>query len=182
MTDLAVLTRALDDPEIDLETQLHTLITAVEAAIASYLGMTMTIAADGHEVSLTVDAPGATPIATSLVIPLTAVSTAEAGSTLTLYAATPGAFVDLAADLGYALGLPDAAMVLDTDLAPTIGPGFTGLAGQSTTNRAMGVLLDRGHTLESAREELRRLDAGDVGITAEHILRTSPAPRSARDR
>jgi hypothetical protein len=115
--DLAVLTDAIGDPDIDLDTERRAFIAATKLAIASYLGMSMTMAVDGHEVSITVDERGATPIATSLLIPLPAVSSAEGGSTLTLYAATPGAFVDLAADLSYALGLPEAALVLDDHLA-----------------------------------------------------------------
>lgn len=168
-TDLAVLTRAVDDPEIDLEALLHAFTTAARLTIASYLGMTMTVAVDGHEVSVTVDDHDTTPIAASLVIPLTAVSSAEAGSTLTLYAGRPGAFVDLAADLSYALGVDHTDLVLDDHLAPT-GSAVTGLDRHLAINRAIGILLERGHTPESARELLHRLDPGNLHVTAEQLL------------
>lgn len=140
----------LDDPGIDLKAQLPQLIADVRHAVASYLGMRMTIALDGNEVSFTIHhATGS--IAASLRLPLTAFSPTETGSNLVLYAATSGAFIDLAADLSYALGLHlhPAALPTDDDLTlPVRGSGITGLNRQSTINQALGVLIDLGRTPE----------------------------------
>lgn len=162
--------------------------------MASYRGMTMTIAADGEQVSLTADdgAAGAggaaAEIAASLLIPLAAVSETLAGSSLLLYAATPGAFVDLAADLCYALRLDPASLVVDDHLgAPHDGPrsGLTALDGTSAINRAIGVLIERGATPESARDELHRLagtDGGDPVHAAEQVLSSVSGGRSGDGR
>jgi hypothetical protein len=182
--DLTTLTRALDDPGIDLKTQLQQLTADVRHAVASYLGMRMTIAVDGTEVSFTVHhATGS--IAASLRLPLAAFSPTETGSNLVLYAATPGAFIDLAADLSYALGLPPAALPTDDDLTvPVSGSGITGLNSQSTINQALGVLIDLGHTPESGRQELNRLavlDSGQFHDAAEAILRSVTRPPNNGD-
>ena len=186
--DLAALTDALDHDDVDLETQLDAFTAGVTLAVASYLGMRMTIAVNGCEVSFSAPDNLATTtpaIGTSLLIPLTVVSNAQPGSTLVLYAATPGAFVDLAADLGYALGPDHTALVLDEHLggpANGSGSGAHGLDGYSTINRAVGVLIGRGHTPESAHEGLARfagLDGRDMRAAAEQVLLTISIPSSS---
>jgi len=171
---LAALTQALDRPDIDLETQLHAFTADVKHAVTSYTGMTMTIALEGHDVSFTVHDEPAAAAATSLLIPLAALTTTNPGSTLLLYAATPGAFVDLAADLSYALGVDPATLVLDDHLpAPDDGPGMTGLDTKFAIDHAIGVLIGRGQTPESARDEVHRLaslDHGDLRAAAEQII------------
>jgi hypothetical protein len=116
---------------------------------------------------------------------LAAFSPTETGSDLVLYAATPGAFIDLAADLNYALGLHPAALTLDDDLTePVSGTGITGLTSQSTINQALGVLIDRGHTPEAARQELNRLaalDSGQLHHAADAILRSTTRPPNNGD-
>ena len=106
-------------------------------------------------------------------------------SRVTLYAATAGAFVDLAADLSYALHLPtstdrftdagssngddqrcgqvddDRRITLDADVPPNpLDSGVSGLSELSTINRAIGVLIDHGHHPDHAGETLR----GDASI------------------
>jgi hypothetical protein len=186
--DLAILSNDLDGSDLDLETQLVAFAASVRLAIASYLGMRMTIAVHGCEFSFSAPdhAVARSPaIGTSLRIALNAVSTAEPGSTLVLYAASPGAFVDLAADLGYALGIDPLALVLDDQLAaPASGSGSgMGLERCATINKAVGVLIGRGHTPESARDGLARyasLDGRDPCVAAEQILRTVPARHRGR--
>lgn len=80
---------------------------------------------------------------------------------LIFYAGTAGAFVDLAADLEYALteerrdGSVGAAIELDRDLPPrTTETGLTGLEELSLLNRASGVLIGRGVEPWAAMEEL----------------------------
>ena len=93
-------------------------------------------------------------------------------SRIVFYAGTPGAFVDLAADLDYlhrararstayaADGDRDGhrpAVRLDIDLPPvSVVSGFSGLIEYATINRAVGVLIDRGHHPDQAHAVLRR--------------------------
>ncbi|MDT4951025.1 MAG: hypothetical protein QOJ37_3620 [Pseudonocardiales bacterium] len=180
--DLAVLTQALDTDDADLETQLNALTADLQLAVTSYTGMTMTIALDGRTVSFSVhDNPtSAASPATSLLIPLAALTTTDTASTLLLYAATPGAFVDLAADLRYTLGIGPATLVLDGHLtAPATGPGMIGLDTHFALDQAIGVLIGRGHTPETARDELHRLaslDHGDLHAAAEQIILSASPP------
>ena len=172
--DLAALTEALDTPGIDLETELRAFAADVKIAVASFTAMTVTIAVDGLEVSFVVHDGARTTPATSLLIPLAARTPTVAVSTLLLFAATPGAFVDLAADLSHALGIDLPCLVIDCHLEP---PGdaapMTGWSEHATVNQAIGVLIDRGHTPESARRELHRLaamDHGDTHAAAEAVI------------
>lgn len=177
--DLAVLTQALEHPDIDLEQGLRAFTANVKHAVTSYTGMTMTIALEGHNVSFTVhDNPttAAAAALTSLQIPLAALTTTDTASALLLFAATPGAFVDLAADLSYALNIHPDTLVLDAHLPPDDGLGMTSLATHRATDQAIGVLIGHGHTPESARDEIHRLaalDHGDLRAAAEQIILTA---------
>ena len=172
--DLALLTQALDDSGIDLEAGLRAFTADVKVAVASFTGMTMTIAFDGHDVSFTVHDDATIQPATSLLIPLATVTPTDPASTLLLYAATPGAFVDLAADLIYALRIEPTALVLDGHFDPRAGSGgITGLDEHSAINQAIGVLIGRGHTPESAQHELQRLatlDHDNLRVAAEALI------------
>ena len=172
--DLALLTQALDDSGIDLEVGLRAFTADVKVAVASFTGMTMTIAFDGHDVSFTVHDDATIQPATSLLIPLATVTPTDPASTLLLYAATPGAFVDLAADLIYALRIEPTALVLDGHFDPRAGSdGITGLDEHSAINQAIGVLIGRGHTPESAQHELQRLatlDHDNLRVAAEALI------------
>lgn len=53
MVDLARLSGAIGNPDVDLETQLLAVVKAAKSAVASYLGMTLTIVVDGQPVSVT---------------------------------------------------------------------------------------------------------------------------------
>lgn len=164
-----------------LQEQLDGFGVVVKLAVASYLDMTVTVAVDGHQVRFTAPERATTTgpaVGASLLIPLSLVSLAEPGSTLVLHAAAPGAFLDLAADLSYALGLDPHALMLDAHLAPPngSGEGVSSLAEYCTINRAIGVLIERGHTRESAREGLAQyasLDGGELHTAAEQVLRNT---------
>lgn len=179
--DLGLLSAAIQDSGGGLEPGLRSLVKDLRRAVGSYLGLTMTIAVDGNEISFTLSEP--TEAATSLRIPLPAVAGSPAGSALVLYAATPGAFVDLAADLAWTLALDPSALVLDEDLGmPVSSDGVIGLREHATINRAIGALMERGHSLHSARTELHRRAAphsGNVPAVAQRILnglRRPPLP------
>jgi len=72
------------------------------------------------------------------------------------YAGTPGALVDLAADLQWALHLPAGALLLDRHLTPPSGADpVAGLPEMSVVHRALGALLAQGRTPEAAAADLR---------------------------
>jgi hypothetical protein len=170
---------ALDDA---LDVSLAAFTADIEAAVPSYLGLQLTIGQSGHPVTLTRITPHRA-VTTSLRVPLTVFGPRfDSESRITLYAATAGAFVDLAADLSYALHLrsstdrsidaagssdgddrrhgqvdSDRRITLDADvpLSP-LASGVSGLSELSTINRAIGVLIGRGHHPDLASHTLRR--------------------------
>ena len=94
------------------------------------------------------------------------------------YAGIPGAFVDLAADLDYLYRALDPGFTpsdADGDRdghRPAVGSmstchpvsvvsGFSGLIEYATINRAVGVLIDRGHRPDHAHAVLRRAAAAE---------------------
>lgn len=171
--DLARLSDAAQNPGDGLEPVLERLVADLRRAIGSYLGLTMTIAVEGHEISFT-QSERAEPAGTSLQIPLAPVAGSEPGSALVLYAAVPGAFVDLAADMAWILALEPATLVLDAHLGvPVSSEAVIGLREHATINRALGALIEQGFAPDAARAELRRradLDDGDVPAAAQRIL------------
>ncbi len=174
---------ALDDPGTDLQTILDVLVDDLSAAVSSFLGLRMTLPSQGLPVILTaIDSCSALPARSSLALPLGSPAGAGPGGTIVLYAANPGAFVDLAADLQRVHGL-GGPVVLDGDLPgtcqPPTEPGVTGLTELSVINRAIGVLITRGHPPGQARAELvRRAATGRTGVTdaARHVLASTNAP------
>lgn len=157
--DLVLLSQALEDADLDLETRLRGFAATVHRAVSSYTGMTMTIVLDGYDISFTVhDDAKARPV-TSLLIPLAALTPATA------------------ADLSYALGIDPAALVLDGQVdSPADSVAGHGLEQHLAINQAIGILIGRGYTPESARNELHRLaamDHGNLRSTAEAIIRSA---------
>jgi hypothetical protein len=141
---------------------------AVRGAVPSYCGLSATLVFDGYPVTMTSPVPlgGGSRDAgavTSLHLPLSAVTVAATGE-LVLFASTPGAFVDVAADLAYATDTDTDAGVcaLDAHLAPSAGGVPNGVAGFSIFNRAVGALIHRGWTPEQARARITR-SATDTG-------------------
>jgi hypothetical protein len=172
---LSALKQSIGEPG-DLEDAVLALAHHVRAAVASYLGMTISVAAHGYGVNFTIheDALSTRAVAASIRIPLDDESGGDTSS-LVLYAATPGAFVDLAADLSYAMGNSSDPFALDSDLtAPSAGSGISGLEAHSRINQAIGILIDEGFTADSARDELRGLadrDNSELLDAAERLLR-----------
>jgi len=176
---LTRLNANLANPEILLENELRNLSNDLARAVNSYLGLEITITDIAGPVSLTAwrDDRNHDVIGSSLLISLPSICAATPGSTLILYAAKPGAFVDLTADLSFALGEPLTAFVLDQHLDHHLHAGahseLTGLAEFSQINRAIGVLVACGHTPKQAHAELwhRATDAHqDLHTTAKVIL------------
>lgn len=109
---------------------------------------------------------------------------------MTFYAATPGAFVDLAADRVFSLrragqGAGDspetiagvAAVRLDDALSPlSTSSGVTGVAELAKINRAVGLLIDRGHT-EPELDLVRGASRDGTSTYAYATLLLGPGPQ-----
>jgi AmiR/NasT family two-component response regulator len=99
-------------------------------------------------------------------------------SQITFYASVPGTFVDLAADLAYALG--NESLRLDGDIPSALVSNLTGVRRLSTINEAVGVLIGHGHSPDGAQRELRDM-ADTVRISIHQAAEVVIAsPSSAR--
>jgi hypothetical protein len=186
LRDLLHLSSSVELDEDELGDRLAALVTALRAAVSSYRGMYLTVVEGDEPVSLSAfDSTEDGAITTSLRLPFAALARGfHVGSRVVFYAAGPGAFVDLAADLGHALHAPiifdglrprptespegdgqhgdghrngHESIVLDADLPPaTLVSRLTGLDDVSTINRAVGMLIDQGHHPDEAHATLRR--------------------------
>jgi hypothetical protein len=151
-SDLAE-TDGVAEQSVELEKSLTALTEAVKSAAPSYRGLALTVTIDKQPVSVTSAEPGNTSdIATSLRVSLAWVPSLSADSRITFYASTPGTFVDLAADLAFALG--SGSLRLDEDIPSALVSDLTGVGRLSAINKAVGVLIDHGHTPDSAQHEL----------------------------
>jgi hypothetical protein len=156
--DLRMLTAALDEPDADVLQSLHHLGVDALAAVPSYLGLS--VAADGSVPPFTfttLEGSAAEDVRTSLRLTLPGVGDGQASPSvaLTLYAGTPGAFVDLAADMAWLSGRPPGDFALDQHLSVPAGSGdATRLGVASIVNQAVGVLIGRGYTPKEAHRKL----------------------------
>jgi hypothetical protein len=196
LAHLKDLTASVGQDDQDLDETLTALAEALHSTATTYCGLRLTIVENQWPITLTAftdghDADGNDlPAGTSLRLPLALVSPAvDHGSRVVFFAVTPGAFIDLAADLSYVLGrIPvnqasppvdgddhrdhggagldghRRAIELDADL-PLLSrvSGLTGLAELTVLNRAIGMLVAQGNDIEQAHELLRR-DAAAAGV------------------
>jgi hypothetical protein len=166
-----------------LHVPLLALARVLRTAVPSYRGLQLTVVHSGQPVTMTdmvpVEADGV--VLTSLRVPLTAMDSAyNPDSRVIFYAGKPGALVDLAADLAYVLKTSvltksdqldsngdgraqpgrvqtGRVLVLDADVpAARTASGLFGLSELSAVNRAVGIMIDRGHEPDHAYEALRR--------------------------
>jgi hypothetical protein len=174
-SDLAVPDGVAEQP-VELEKSLTALTEAAKSAAPSYRGLALTLFIDEQPVSVTSAEPGHTSdIATSLRLSLAWVPSLSAGGWITFYASTPGAFVDLAADLAFAL---DSDIRLDEDIPPALLSGLTGVAELSAINVAVGILINHGYAPEGALRQLRLIaDATPCSIwkAAETVTENPPS-------
>jgi len=183
--DLARLTDALDDPATDLADLVGSVHDAFVVAVPSALGVAFTIQTSpdltirSRPAEFTVPTldGAATAVATSLQVPLGSWTDLEPGSAVIFYAATTGALVDLAADLGWLLNLR-ADVVLDGHLPAQQPEATSGLAELSVIHQALGVLIERGMTPQAGREELQTLaresDTTILAVAAQ-VIRDRPS-------
>jgi hypothetical protein len=191
---------ALDPDGPAVAESLAALIASLSTAVGSYRGFQLTLIEHGYPIVLTAF-PGLSPdgpqsddtrrgrVVTSLRLPLALLDPSfETGSRIVFYAATPGAFVDLAADLTYALtsgalenpaaiggaGTDDGvgavatvqrtAVTLDIDLPLTLHTSnISGLAELAAINHAIGIMIDRGHHPDDVHHSLWR-QAAAAGV------------------
>jgi hypothetical protein len=156
--DLGILTEALDEPGTDVLHSLHRLGVDAQAAVPTYLGLSMTV--DGSDPPFTfttLEDGAADDVRTSLRLTLPGVGDGRASPSvaLTLYAETPGTFVDLTADLAWLTGRPPSDFALDQHLSVSAGSDAgTYLRAASVINQAVGVLIGRGYTPGQAHSKL----------------------------
>ncbi len=164
------------------------LITDLGSAIPSYCGLELRIVDHDWPIILSEFSgePALEPVTTlRIALPLI-LPGAHPDSAIVFYAATPGTFVDLAADLSHTLGpvrngqapAGDGSRPLievDADPLPrTRASGLAGIAELATINRAIGFLIGQGHTPDDARDRLRRGAASarvDTPTFAARLLR-----------
>ncbi len=152
---LALLTAALDVPEIDVAAEVIALAAQARTVVQSHLGLTITIVGDPPATLTTLQNGQQTDIRASLRIPLLARGIDGVGVDLILYAGQPGAFVDLAADLAWMTGCEPAEFDIDEHLHPPVPSGRAEtLRATSLVNQAVGVLIGRGSTPAAAIREL----------------------------
>ena len=181
--DLGILTAALDEPAADVLHSLHRLGVDAQAAVPTYLGLNVTVDGSDPPFTFTTFADGAADnVRTSLRMTLPA-RVGDGRATpcvaLTLYAETPGTFVDLAADLAWLTGRPPSDFALDQHLSvPAGSDAGTSLRAASVINQAIGVLIGRGYTPRQAHSKLDTQADGagtDRYTTAQFILDTLTA-------
>ena len=167
-------------PTADLGRSLDGFVRALAVGIPSYCGLVVHLRRHGRTVTVNAfDSPGEQPV-TSLRW-VAEQGGADDETTLILYAHHPGAFVDLAADLGYVLDGPphlqsprrsEDLVRLDQDLPPpTLASSITGVEELAMINRATGVLIDRGTHPDDVVLELAR-QAAAAGLDHYTYART----------
>ena len=182
--DLGILTAALDEPGADVLQSLQQLGVHAQAAVSTYLGLSVTVEASDPPFTFTTLEDGAVDdVRTSLRLTLPGVGVrcgdgvgdgrAAPSVALTLYAGTPGTFVDLTADLAWLTGRPPSDFALDQHLSVPDGSDARAyLRATSVVNQAIGVLIGRGYTPGKAHRELEiRADgAGTDRHTAAQVI------------
>jgi hypothetical protein len=159
--DRASLTETLDDPDAVIADTLRQLAAQARLAVRSYLGLSVVITVSGQQINLTALDERSRPgdILASLLLPLPLArpdgDRGEPLIALILYAARPGAFIDLAADLSWLTQRDLSEFALDEHLTPARDPDqASGLDAVSVINQAIGMLIARGHLPQDAEREL----------------------------
>lgn len=194
-TVLSRLTTALDDPGIDLDAHLALVLDHFTMTIPSLVGLELTVTVDDCEFSVGTAVPSAYEpggVGASLMIPFRGVLAPDPPAPrLLLLASAPGAFVDLAADGAYLLGVGLTTLEVDCHLTPFVsvplldsglhidGQWVVGstspVVDRATIGYAIGILFERNpdHTLVTARAaliELAKLERTSVLTTARRIV------------
>ena len=188
MDDSTALTEAMVDllasvdstgarPAIDIRAAVATLARNVKRTAQSYQGLAITVVIDHQRVTVTAMEPSweRSEITTSLHLTLGGFALLDSSTEITFYASTPGTFVDLGADLTFALGAA-AGPRLDQDLPTPVWSGVTGISDMSNINVAIGILIGHDHTPETARRELHRIAAAASITSGQAAVRIMANP------
>lgn len=171
---LTTLSQALDNPSADLVALVERLAQSARDAVESFTRLSVSVTGEGEPFGFTWSlAPDGVrgEARASIAISRPGASTT---ASIILLATTPGAFVDLAADVALLSGQPLSAVEVDRHLASL--PRMTtaaDLAAASRMNQAVGVLIARGHSPEEARAALEeRATANGVppAVVADMLL------------
>jgi hypothetical protein len=184
LSDLTELANGVGLAAGRLQAPLKALVGELRAAVGSYRGLQLTIVRDGQPVTLTdVSGPDEDgSITTSLRVPLSLLGPSyDGGSRVVFYASLAGSLIDLAADLGHVLrtatimvddpdrdgGVRDGdgragpaqvrtpVLLLDADVPPNPAvSGLVGLPEMSAVDRAVGIMIERGHHPDVAYDAL----------------------------
>jgi hypothetical protein len=143
----------------DLEGGLASLLADLRQASPSAVGLEVTTVVAGQDVRVAHFLPGVrtSDVVSSLQVPLreeTGGASASGPVRVTFYATRPGAFVDLAADLAHAQGLPLDRLELDEARPASTAAGVRGLERVSVIHRAVGVLIAQGVHPDDAQARL----------------------------
>ncbi|MEJ7647584.1 MAG: ANTAR domain-containing protein [Nakamurella sp.] len=167
VTQLDGLTKALDGSGDDLHAILSVLVDDLRTGISSFVGLSITVSAGWEPVTVTT--MSVHTAVTSMLLPLGAAH--AGGGDIVLYAETPGAFTDLAADARIALGRDDE-IVVDGHLPPPTAfaaqASVDTLVDRSTIDQAVGYLIEQGYPPARAKTELSRRAAA-TGISLAQI-------------
>jgi hypothetical protein len=195
VADLGMLTEALDDPGIDVAETFRLVARDALLAVRSFIGLSVLIGIAARQATLTAFelTYGPADIGASLMVPLplgrhpsSADSPSDTEIALVLYASTPGAFVDLAADLRW-LGADSRpgleGISLDRHRYLTPSEPTSSLGELTVVNQAIGALIGDGRTPEEAERKLfldAARDGGDVVSAAAAVLaQLDPQPDPA---
>lgn len=143
----------------DLEGGLANLLADLRKASRSSIGLEVSTVVAGQDVRVAHFLTGVRPsdVVSSLEVPLQADprGTSTNGPVRVIFYATrPGAFVDLAADLAHAQGLPLDRLELGDTRPVSTAAGVRGLERVSVIHRAVGVLIAQGVPPEEAQRQL----------------------------
>jgi hypothetical protein len=175
---LTVLTEALDDPKADIGHSLQLMALYAAAAVPSYRGLSIDVAQSNPPLHILAVADrivtGDTPTSLQFNMPGRGEPRSLPIVSIVLFADSPGAFVDLAADLSWLTARPPTDFVLDQHLTAAARPTSEGqLREGSAINQAIGALIGRGYTPQQASIELSTQSANssmDRHTAARRIL------------
>lgn len=166
--ELGYLTAALDEPGADVGDSLRRLTAGATVAIPTFLGLSVTVVGSDPAFTFTafVDGVGAVDVGTSLRLALPSVDPRHLSPVVVVfYAGSPGAFVDLAADLAFLTARPLSDFAVDQHLpGPAEQAYATDLFEVSIINQAVGALIDQGYTPEQAERHLE-VESAAAGIS-----------------
>ena len=152
--DLALLSESLDGPPTGLASRVEALSDMARSAVDSYLGLTLSLSGPAGDVRMS-SIPAASGIdasaGSSIRLPV-----GDPTVDIILYAARPGAFVDLSADLAWLTGTDLGEIQIDAHLVPSAAAAVSArsVALQAAVDQAFGALIGGGATPEEATATL----------------------------